>query len=68
MPKNKTIATDFGSYKAEGHNWITLASGELYPDILPQACELYQPVLVLFGQILRSGDVCHALPRNLRYF
>ena len=25
----------FGDYKAEGHAWITLASGEYYPDILP---------------------------------
>jgi hypothetical protein len=65
MPKNKTIATDFGGYKAEGHNWITLASGEFYPDILPQACELYQPVLVLFGQILRSSESSAALFRGI---
>lgn len=45
----------FIDYKDDGASWITLASGEYYPDILPQACELYKPVLVLFGQILRSS-------------
>jgi hypothetical protein len=65
MRKNKTIATDFGSYKAEGHNWITLASGDFYPDILPQACELYQPVLVLFGQLLRSSESSQTLFRGI---
>ena len=39
--KNKKVATDFGYYKADAHNWITLATGEFYPDILPRACELY---------------------------
>ncbi len=32
--------------------WITLSTGEYYPDILPLACELYKPVLVLFGDYL----------------
>lgn len=36
--------------------WITLASGEYYPDILKDACELYKPVLVLFGQALKSSE------------
>lgn len=45
----------FADYKAEGAAWITLATGEYYPDILPQACELYKPVLVLFGQMLQSS-------------
>jgi len=45
----------FADYKTDGASWITLASGEYYPDILPQACELYKPVLVLFGQLLRSS-------------
>jgi hypothetical protein len=46
----------FGSYKAEAHNWITLATGEYYPDILQDACQLYSPVLVLFGQILERSE------------
>ena len=44
----------FGDYKSDNYAWITLATGEYYPDILPQACELYTPVLVMFGQLLRS--------------
>lgn len=47
---------NFRDYKHEGHNWITLATGEFYPDILQDACTLYAPVLTLFGQILRSSE------------
>lgn len=45
----------FSDYKADGHLWITLSSGEYYPDILPLACELYKPVLVMFGQLLSKA-------------
>lgn len=45
----------FSGYKAEGHSWITLSSGEYYPDILPLACELYKPVLVIFGDLLKKS-------------
>lgn len=45
----------FADYKAEGHLWITLSSGEYYPDILALACELYKPVLVTFGQLLAEA-------------
>lgn len=45
----------FGDYKAEGHLWITLSTGEYYPDILPLACELYKPVLVTFGELLKRA-------------
>jgi len=45
----------FKDYKSEAEAWITLASGEYYPDILPDACLLYQPVLVEFGRILRAS-------------
>lgn len=51
-----TLPDSFGEYKEDAHNWITLASGEYYPDILADACELYKPVLVLFGQILRESE------------
>lgn len=44
--------SSFAAYKADGHLWITLATGEYYPDVLPLACELYKPVLVMFGKIL----------------
>ena len=46
----------FSDYKQEGHNWVTLSNGEYYPDILSQASELYKPVLVLFGQLLKSSE------------
>jgi len=46
----------FAGYKPEGHNWITLASGEYYPDMLADACLLYGPVLILFGQLLKSSE------------
>jgi len=45
----------FSDYKAEGKRWITLSTGEYYPDILPLACELYKPVLVIFGQLLQKA-------------
>ena len=45
----------FAKYKSEGHLWITLASGEYYPDILTDAVTLYEPVLVMFKRsLLRS--------------
>lgn len=50
-PQQKT----FADYKSEGAAWITLATGEYYPDILPQACELYKPILVMFGQLLKQA-------------
>ena len=55
----------FGDYWPDASNWITLASGEYYPDILPDACELYRPVLVLFGQILQRSESSTHLFLNL---
>jgi hypothetical protein len=45
----------FGDYQADGPLWITLSTGEYYPDVLPLACELYKPVLVTFEQLLKSS-------------
>lgn len=45
----------FRDYKTEAEAWITLATGEFYPDILPDACRLYEPVLVEFGLQLKSA-------------
>lgn len=45
----------FADYKDDAHLWITLATGEYYPDVLPSACELYKPVLVMFGQLLEKA-------------
>lgn len=46
----------FADYKQDAPNWITMADGEFYPDILADACELYRPILVLFGQLLRASE------------
>ena len=51
----------FADYKADARNWITLATGEYYPDILEDACELYKPVLVLFGLLLKSSESSNRL-------
>lgn len=51
MAKEKT----FADYKEDARSWITLASGEYYPDILVDACQLYTPVLVTFDQLLKSS-------------
>lgn len=55
----------FADYKADGAKWITLATGEYYPDILPLACELYQPVLVLFGHLLKTSESSERLLRQI---
>jgi len=53
--KQKTHKS-FADFKPDAANWITLATGEYYPDILKDACELYKPVLVLFSQLLRTSE------------
>lgn len=50
------LPKSFADYKTEAHNWITLAGGQFYPDILKDACELYKPVLVYFGQLLKTSE------------
>src|SRR5690606_28630091 len=54
----------FRDYKEEGVNWITLASGEFYPDILVDACTLYSPVLEMFKQLLQSAESSERLFLN----
>ena len=49
------MAKPFAEYKIDGSSWITLATGEFYPDILSSACELYKPILSLFGQIIKES-------------
>ena len=48
--------TRFVDYKLNGAQWITLSSGEYYPDILSDACLLYEPVLQLFARILKTSE------------
>lgn len=45
----------FRDYRQGGEVWLTLANGEYYPDILIDACNLYTPVLVEFGIVLRGA-------------
>jgi hypothetical protein len=45
----------FRDYGSEAKVWITLATGEYYPDILPDACRLYAPVLIEFGRLLKAS-------------
>lgn len=45
----------FSDYKDKAESCITLATGEYYPDILPDACKLYEPVLVQFGLLLKES-------------
>jgi hypothetical protein len=52
----KAKEKSFADYKKEASNWITLAGGEYYPDILKDACNLYKPVVALFGQTLKSSE------------
>lgn len=42
-----------------------MADGEFYPDILVDACELYKPVLILFGQLLRMSETSEILMRQI---
>ena len=46
----------FSDYKQNAHHWITLASGDYYPDILRDACALYTPVLTMFGQMVQASE------------
>lgn len=55
----------FAEYKSDAPNWITMAGGEFYPDILTDACELYKPVLVLFGQLLKSSESSERLLKQI---
>jgi len=45
----------FADYWNDAENWITLASGEYYPDILQDACNLYMPVIAVFGKLLAQS-------------
>lgn len=57
----REIRKTFADYWDDAPNWITLATGEYYPDILPLACELYKPVLVMFGQMLERAETSENL-------
>jgi len=60
-----TTEKSFKDYKADAEAWITLATGEYYPDILPDACRLYEPVLVEFGRLLKESHSSTNLFTNI---
>ena len=49
----------------ERRNYITLSTGEYYPDILVDACRLYSPVLETFSDLLHHSESTNALFMNL---
>lgn len=49
----------------ERRNYITLLTGEYYPDILEDACRLYSPVLETFSQLLNRSESSSALFMNI---
>lgn len=55
----------FASFKKDASNWITLASGEYYPDILSDACALYGPVLKMFEKSLKTSATSVELLNNI---
>jgi len=55
----------FRDFQQDGHNWITLATGEFYPDILEDAVALYEPVLVVFKKLLQTSESSNALFMNI---
>lgn len=55
----------FADYKEDAPNWITMAGGEFYPDILSDACELYKPVLLTFDRLIRSSESSEVLLQNI---
>lgn len=57
----KRLVRRFRDYKPDAANWITLSTGEYYPDILKDACNLYTPVLRSFEQLLRCAGSSIAL-------
>ena len=49
----------------ERRNYITLSTGEYYPDILEDACRLYSPVLETFRKFLHRSESSDALFMNI---
>ena len=50
---------------SERRNYITLSTGEYYPDILEDACRLYLPVLETFSEMLHRSESSIALFMNI---
>ena len=55
----------FSDYKEEGEAWITLATGEVYPRILPDVCRAYELLLVEFRRLLKNAHLSTVLLHQL---
>jgi hypothetical protein len=55
----------FEDYKSEGHTWITLATGEFYPDVLDDAKQLYKPVLITFKDLVSKSSSSEELLKEI---
>ena len=56
LPAPHSVRDSFAAYKTDARSWITLVTGEYYPDILKDACDLYEPVLKTFGKLLTESE------------
>jgi hypothetical protein len=69
LKNNKTAVLGMKSFRdyhdGERRNYITLSTGEYYPDILEDACRLYSPVLETFSQLLKRSESSPALFINI---
>ena len=60
------VMKSFRDYTPEKRrNYITLSTGEYYPDILQDACRLYTPVLETFSNFIHSSESSSALYMSL---
>lgn len=64
-PPSHTPRDTFVQYKVDARNWITLVTGEYYPDILAHACQLYDPVLREFSALLSQSESSIRLLLNI---
>lgn len=55
----------FADYRDEGDQWITLATGEFYPDVLKTARVLYEPVVLRFGELIAHAGLSVDLLRKI---
>lgn len=71
LPLADSLATSpsrrisFADYKKDARNWITLVTGEYYPDILVHARILYEPVLRQFEVVLGQSESSVKLLLNI---
>ena len=64
--QKRYIVKKFRDYILEERkNYITLSTGEYYPDILSDACKLYKPVLETFSYLLHKSQSLKALFKNI---